>query len=85
MAGQHQNVFAFAQLAEPRPGVWSRLKAAAGRWRVWTRDSFELRMLMAIDDDRLLRDAGINRYDAQWEMRRPFWDCGGGGDLGEGR
>lgn len=77
MAHQHKNSYCLQQAPAVRCGVLARLRRLFGAWRVWTRDGYELRMLMAMRDDRLLRDAGINRYDAQWEMRRPFWDCGG--------
>jgi len=38
----------------------------------WQR-RYRMRREMLLLDDRLLRDMGINRYDAQREARRPFW------------
>lgn len=37
------------------------------------RERARQRKTLAQLDDRLLRDIGLSRYDAQWESKKPFW------------
>ena len=45
----------------------------AGTLFKWLRVSEERRLLNDLDD-RMLRDIGVERGDAEQEARRPFWD-----------
>jgi uncharacterized protein YjiS (DUF1127 family) len=45
------------------------LAAVLGEWRRRARERRELAALC----DRCLRDFGVNRYDANREIRKPFW------------
>lgn len=40
--------------------------------RVWAERAHQRRQLSALDD-RLLRDIGLNRWDVDREIRKPFW------------
>lgn len=73
MSIKHQNVLLFPEVAAP-VGWIEKLRAFAASWRHWTRDCYELRLLLAMDDHRLMRDMGASRYDVMQELRRPFWD-----------
>jgi uncharacterized protein YjiS (DUF1127 family) len=48
---------------------------AIGAWRHLARlhERSRQRRALARLDDRLLRDVGITRYEAEWECRKPFW------------
>ena len=43
-----------------------------GRVARWHRLAYERRLLASMDD-RMLRDIGVNRIDAERESRKPFW------------
>lgn len=62
--------FAFAAAAALILGRWSsgvvRLMAR------WHRLAYERRLLASLDD-RMLRDIGVTRSDAETESRKPFW------------
>jgi uncharacterized protein YjiS (DUF1127 family) len=45
------------------------LGALINEWRRRARSRRELAMLC----DRCLRDMGVTRYEANWEVRKPFW------------
>jgi uncharacterized protein YjiS (DUF1127 family) len=45
---------------------------ALHRCRVWTERNGQRRALARLDE-RLLRDIGVNRYDAAHEIGKPFW------------
>jgi uncharacterized protein YjiS (DUF1127 family) len=46
-----------------------RALALFGTWRQRSRD----RRALALMDDRSLRDIGLTRYEAFYEVRKPFW------------
>lgn len=47
----------------------SRILATLSEWRRRSRDRTKLAML----DDRMLRDIGVNRIDIWREINKPFW------------
>ncbi len=49
--------------------VLARIGSEIGEWRRRLRD----RRTLAAMSDRSLRDIGLTRYDADWEVRKPFW------------
>lgn len=73
MSSKHQNILSFPVILS-RSGEGGRLRALLSAWRHWTRDCYELRLLLALDDHRQLRDMAVSRYDLAHELRRPFWD-----------
>lgn len=52
-----------------RLSVGSRILARLGEWRRRARDRAELASL----DDRMLRDVGLTRADAEFLSNKPFW------------
>lgn len=56
----------YAPAPRPRPSLWLRLLA-------WQRVARERRRLLDLDD-RILKDIGVTREQAQYEALRPFWD-----------
>jgi uncharacterized protein YjiS (DUF1127 family) len=66
----------FARKALPlglRPGLASWLLRALERVLSWQEVARQRRALLALDE-RLLKDIGITRADAELEASRPFWD-----------
>jgi len=55
--------------SRPSRSYVHRLIALLGTWRRRLRDRRELALLC----ERSLRDLGLTRYDAQHEIRKPFW------------
>lgn len=55
--------------SEPSRHWLADLRAALAEWRRRTRGRRELAALC----DRCLRDMGLTRYDANREVRKPFW------------
>jgi uncharacterized protein YjiS (DUF1127 family) len=58
--------------SSPRPSVrrhFERWRAVIAEWRRRARSRRELAVLC----DRCLRDMGATRYDADREVRKPFW------------
>lgn len=53
----------------PRRRLFAELIALIKEWRRRARSRRELAALC----DRCLRDMGATRYDADMEMRKPFW------------
>jgi uncharacterized protein YjiS (DUF1127 family) len=51
------------------PGLLARLGATLRRWRRRIRDRAEL----ASFDERSLRDIGVSRAQARYEIEKPFW------------
>ena len=47
----------------------ARIGSELGEWRRRLRD----RRALAAMSDRSLRDIGLTRYDADWEVSKPFW------------
>jgi uncharacterized protein YjiS (DUF1127 family) len=59
----------------PAPARLSAIGIAAAVLRIlwiWSQRSRQRAELSSLDD-RLLRDIGLSRYDAEWEARKPFW------------
>lgn len=56
-----------AARAPARPGLRALLREWVRRWR-------QRRRLEDLDD-RMLRDVGVTRADAEREARRPFWQA----------
>jgi uncharacterized protein YjiS (DUF1127 family) len=58
----------------PRPGrrLQSLVAIAALRLLRWRELARQRRALLTLDD-RMLKDIGITRVDAECEARRPFW------------
>jgi uncharacterized protein YjiS (DUF1127 family) len=54
---------------ERRASYLRRALALLDIWRRRLRD----RRALALMDDRSLRDLGLTRYDAFYEVRKPFW------------
>ena len=50
-------------------GFLSRVRAALREWRRRKNGRLELARL----DDRMLRDIGLTRFDAEYEINKPFW------------
>lgn len=50
----------------------SCLRCVGQRLIRWRRLSYERRLLASLDD-RMLRDIGVSRSDADEESRKPFW------------
>jgi uncharacterized protein YjiS (DUF1127 family) len=50
-------------------GVLNGMRAALREWRRRKNDRLEL----ARFDDRMLRDIGLTRADADYEINKPFW------------
>ena len=48
------------------------ISAMRDRFESWRERRYERRQLMKLDD-RMLRDIGISRADAEFEYRKPFW------------
>lgn len=67
-------------LVAPRRGLAARTGAALARIvrRIvfWRTVAAQRRLLLTMDE-RMLRDIGIDRYEALREARRPFWDIDG--------
>ena len=59
----------------PRPGreVQGIVAVAVVRLLCWQELARQRRALLTLDD-RMLKDIGITRADAQLEASRPFWD-----------
>jgi uncharacterized protein YjiS (DUF1127 family) len=51
------------------PDLLARLRATLRRWRRRARDRAEL----ALFDERSLRDIGLSRAQARYEITKPFW------------
>ena len=49
--------------------LWRRLEAVLNLWR----DRAVTRQQLAEMDDRLLKDIGLTRLDAEREYSKPFW------------
>jgi uncharacterized protein YjiS (DUF1127 family) len=58
-----------------RPGVAAWLLGAVELVLGWQEVARQRRALLALDE-RLLKDIGITRADAEREAGRPFWDRG---------
>jgi uncharacterized protein YjiS (DUF1127 family) len=56
-------------LASASRAALSRILATLSEWRRRSRDRTHLAML----DDRMLRDIGVNRADLWREINKPFW------------
>jgi uncharacterized protein YjiS (DUF1127 family) len=77
LAAPHDGALAARPLSEPwLPRAWRALHAALrlaadaiSTWRERARMRHQLLML----DDRLLRDIGLTRLEAQSEAEKPFW------------
>ena len=66
--------FASDAVATPRPAA---VPAPRRGWLAWLADRLDViesRRHLAAMDDRMLKDIGITRYDAQIEANRGFWD-----------
>jgi uncharacterized protein YjiS (DUF1127 family) len=66
----------FAQKALPlrlRPGLTGWLLRTIDLMLSWQEVARQRRALLALDE-RLLKDIGITRADAEREASRPFWD-----------
>jgi uncharacterized protein YjiS (DUF1127 family) len=50
-------------------GLVRRVRAALREWRRRRNGRLELARL----DERMLRDIGLTRFDAEYEINRPFW------------
>jgi uncharacterized protein YjiS (DUF1127 family) len=50
-------------------GFLSGVRAALREWRRRRNGRLELARL----DDRMLRDIGLTRFDAEYEINKPFW------------
>ena len=50
-------------------GFLRRVRAALREWRRRANGRLELARL----DDRMLRDIGLTRFDAEYEINKPFW------------
>jgi uncharacterized protein YjiS (DUF1127 family) len=57
--------------ASPRrlSGFLRRVRAALREWRQRKNGRLELARL----DERMLRDIGLTRFDAEYEINKPFW------------
>ena len=49
--------------------AWDHVVASLGAWRRRTRERAELAAL----DDRMLKDIGLTRADAEFFSNKPFW------------
>ena len=49
--------------------AWDHVVASLGEWRRRTRERAELAAL----DDRVLKDIGLTRADAEFLSNKPFW------------
>ena len=49
--------------------AWGHVAASLGEWRRRTRERAELAAL----DDRMLKDIGLTRADAEFLSNKPFW------------
>ncbi len=59
-----------SQLTKSHPsGRLTQFRAAVARWRRRARERSELAAMNAHD----LRDIGISRAQAEFEIRKPFW------------
>jgi uncharacterized protein YjiS (DUF1127 family) len=60
----------------PSSRVWQRIHVLLARGlavlRTWEQRSSGRRALRHLDD-RLLKDIGLSRAEAEWEARKPFW------------
>jgi uncharacterized protein YjiS (DUF1127 family) len=65
-----------ARGARTAPGLWPAIRpwaaAALDRLLGWRERARQRRALLALDD-RMLKDIGITRADAEREASRPFW------------
>jgi len=61
-----------ATLIEHRPSLERTLVDVAGLIALWQERSRQRRALMKLDD-RMLRDIGIARSEAEYEADKPFW------------
>jgi len=55
-----------------RPGFQHVLRSAAETIMVW-QERAQMRHALAYLDDRMLRDIGVTRAEAEGEMAKPFW------------
>jgi len=56
----------------PRISVFPAVRRFSAMIREWRRRARSRRELLALDD-RMLKDIGITRIDAQREAAKPFW------------
>ncbi len=66
--------FASDTIATPRPAA---VPVPRRGWLAWLSDCLDViesRRHLAAMDERMLKDIGITRYDAQLEANRSFWD-----------
>ena len=66
--------FASAATATPRPAAAPVPRRGWLAWLVDCLDAIGTRRELATMDERMLKDFGITRYDAQIEANRSFWD-----------
>jgi uncharacterized protein YjiS (DUF1127 family) len=50
-------------------GLLNGMRAALREWRRRRKGRLELARL----DERMLRDIGLTRFDAEYEINKPFW------------
>ncbi len=76
MNSQNNRCYARTSVSVPtlamRPGVRRWLVTATDRLLDWI-DRVRSRRQLAALDDRLLRDIGVGRIDAEREAAKPFW------------
>jgi uncharacterized protein YjiS (DUF1127 family) len=59
----------------PAAGAWPGI-AVRATWLGWLREALRrrrTRRLLAELDDRMLRDIGVSRDEAEYESNKPFW------------
>jgi uncharacterized protein YjiS (DUF1127 family) len=62
-------------LTHPRRSTGGQPHTWAGAVRTWLQRSSQRRALAELDD-RMLRDIGVTRSQANRETERPFWSAG---------
>ena len=60
------------RLASLLPRLISRLLVPVELWLDWTA-RYNQRRALALLDDRMLRDIGLTRGDAEFEIAKPIW------------
>ena len=69
IAGRNGETRSFdAETGWPRPMI----ETVARRVHGWL-ERFRQRRALDLLDDRMLRDIGVTRFDAEREIRKPFW------------